>query len=445
MAPRRTQAYPQGTTTSRPDVLCCAQRWRKPARHDGCLATLPRYAGGMEEEARRIGQRARRLRRAQGKSLDVIAGGAGIRKSYLSMLERGERRWDSRRLTDSIAGALGVKPTDLIGPPDADGTARRSRSQAELAPLYRALVTSSAEYGADVHPRTLGELRIVDELLTSAWLGQDYAAAIAQAVPLLLEAAQLATVTRGRERTETLWLLVQTLRTVSSIFRTYGELAHAMLAAERCAEAARVLGDPVAVAWADYPKMHALAPDGLYPAARRLALRAASVLEASAGEHALEIRGAVLLAGAFNSANAGHRAEAASMLAEAEAVAGRTGEAGLRAANFGPSNVALHRMSIEVELGDYGEAARIAERVDPRRIHAKSRRAAYFADSGRVKAHLGHDEEALQLFRRAERLSPLVVRRNPYVRDVVVDMLDSRRRLAGGVVLTGLAERLGVL
>ncbi|TQS42544.1 helix-turn-helix transcriptional regulator [Cryptosporangium phraense] len=48
-----------------------------------------------------MGQRVRRHRRAQGKSLEHLAGLAGITKGYLSLLERGQRAWGSRRLVQN--------------------------------------------------------------------------------------------------------------------------------------------------------------------------------------------------------------------------------------------------------------------------------------------------------------------------------------------------------
>jgi transcriptional regulator with XRE-family HTH domain len=52
------------------------------------------------EDARTIGARARRIRQRRGLSLDVVAGLAGIKKQYLSMLELGQRGFNRRGLID---------------------------------------------------------------------------------------------------------------------------------------------------------------------------------------------------------------------------------------------------------------------------------------------------------------------------------------------------------
>ncbi|MBV9729631.1 MAG: helix-turn-helix domain-containing protein, partial [Pseudonocardiales bacterium] len=52
----------------------------------------------VDEDARTIGRRARRIREQRGKSLRVVAGLAGITAGHLSRLERGERALNSRSL-----------------------------------------------------------------------------------------------------------------------------------------------------------------------------------------------------------------------------------------------------------------------------------------------------------------------------------------------------------
>jgi transcriptional regulator with XRE-family HTH domain len=50
-------------------------------------------------------------------SLDVVAGLAGIKKQYLSMLERGQRGFNRRGLIEDLANALGCSVADLTGQP----------------------------------------------------------------------------------------------------------------------------------------------------------------------------------------------------------------------------------------------------------------------------------------------------------------------------------------
>jgi hypothetical protein len=55
-----------------------------------------RVLGGIDDDPLTIGRRLRQIRRARGKSLRVVAGLAGMSKSHLDRIERGERALDSR-------------------------------------------------------------------------------------------------------------------------------------------------------------------------------------------------------------------------------------------------------------------------------------------------------------------------------------------------------------
>ena len=63
-----------------------------------------------EEE---VGRNVRRLRRAAGKSQEVLAHEAGIAMRYLSGIERGEEN-PSLRVIVALATALHVQPTVLL-------------------------------------------------------------------------------------------------------------------------------------------------------------------------------------------------------------------------------------------------------------------------------------------------------------------------------------------
>src|SRR5919109_5349768 len=65
------------------------------------------------EDDKTIGRAAAIIRRSHGWSQQLVADRAGISKSYLSRLERGERSVDSRHLIVALARALEVSPTEL--------------------------------------------------------------------------------------------------------------------------------------------------------------------------------------------------------------------------------------------------------------------------------------------------------------------------------------------
>ena len=106
----------------------------------------------VDDDARTIGARLRQIRSSRGKSLEVIAGLAGISRSSLSRIERGERALDSRSETVALANALQIAPSELTSlpvPAPGDGStdaavnavrlaliaASRDRSHGQVVPL----------------------------------------------------------------------------------------------------------------------------------------------------------------------------------------------------------------------------------------------------------------------------------------------------------------------
>lgn len=65
------------------------------------------------EEARTIGARLRQIRKFRKKSLQVVAGLAGMSKSHLDRIERGEHALDSLSKIVALANALQIAPSEL--------------------------------------------------------------------------------------------------------------------------------------------------------------------------------------------------------------------------------------------------------------------------------------------------------------------------------------------
>ncbi len=74
-----------------------------------------------------------------------------------------------------------------------------------------------------------------------------------------------------------------------------------------------------------------------------------------------------------------------------------------------------------------------------------SRRAGYYSDLGRgLATEQTYRQEAVAALRTAERLAPQRVRANPFVRDIVTDLMRRARRDAIGRELRGMAYRMGL-
>ncbi len=111
-----------------------------------------------ELPASEIGQRIRTIRRRRGLSLDTAAGLAGISKPYLSMLERGQRRFDRRGLLEDLAHALGCSVVDLTGQPYLPGDRDSVDALATLPGISVALYDATLDDVPDMPVRDVAEL-----------------------------------------------------------------------------------------------------------------------------------------------------------------------------------------------------------------------------------------------------------------------------------------------
>jgi len=69
----------------------------------------------VDDDARTIGRRLRQIRYARDRSLRVVAGLAGMSKSHLFEIERGECALDRRSEIVALANVLQVAPSELTG------------------------------------------------------------------------------------------------------------------------------------------------------------------------------------------------------------------------------------------------------------------------------------------------------------------------------------------
>jgi transcriptional regulator with XRE-family HTH domain len=95
-----------------------------------------------DDDARTIGARLRQIRNSRKKGLRVIAGLAGVSKSKLSQIERGERALDSRSDIVALANALQIAPSELTRRPEP--TAGNGEGPAVKA-VRRALIAVSRD------------------------------------------------------------------------------------------------------------------------------------------------------------------------------------------------------------------------------------------------------------------------------------------------------------
>ncbi|GDY28683.1 helix-turn-helix domain-containing protein [Gandjariella thermophila] len=404
----------------------------------------------MDDQTHDIGRRLREIRHWRRKSLKVVAELAGLSQGHLSRLETGQRRLDKRSTIVALAAALDVAPSELIGQPLRWQDPAMAEAQVTIPALRLAVVGTELGDTGHGHTRPVADLRAEVDRCVSLRSACDFAAMGRLLPDLLVDLYATAAAARGDDRQQVLQLLIRTLNSAMTLAHAFGYTDLAYLVTERGVHVAEELRSPAWSAIAAFSRTHALLPIGGHTSAYVLASRAADQARSATGEAngdpALAAYGALCMVSALMAAVTGKIDESESRLAEAEAVAQRTGEAGPDVAFFGPTNVAIYRMNSALERGELDRAAVLADGVDPDRIASAERRAKYWLDSGRVLSALrGREGDAVAAFRRSEALAALRLRSNVYAREAVTDLLPRvRRDSAEGRELRGIAYRMGI-
>jgi hypothetical protein len=193
----------------------------------------------------------------------------------------------------------------------------------------------------------------------------------------------------------------------------------------------------------------ALLDTGQVGAAEALAVDMATLLSADLDADTpdlISLQGSLLLLAAVIAARRTERFPALERLRSAERLAEQLGYDGNHCwTAFGPTNVAIHAVSVAAELGDAGEAVRLSHRVDPTDLPPGlvSRRAQLHLDLAWAYTQHRRDAEAIVQMLEAEQIAPQLVQFHPVVRSTVADLVGRSR--AGAGVLHDLAVRAGVL
>ncbi len=401
-------------------------------------------------QVRSIGGRIREIRVWRDMTLKATAELAGITESYLSRIERNERPVNSRSLLEAIAAALRVAPAELAGQvfPPATVDPVASETQAAVIALDAAL--SDYRLGeptgetARLWPAVAADLNRLNTVLRPT---ADYAAEGALLPGLMTELHTLY-VTDPEHRVEVCKALMDCYQAAGILLKNLGVRGLPALAAFRAQQVAEELDNPAWLGLATWLRASTLGGKGR---SRILAvsMQGAHELESYLDDpRAAQVYGMLHLNAALASAAMRRGGDSTDHLNEAAAMANRVSGDGRGFGNlyFGPDNVGIWRLTIAVELGEAGRAREIARLVDPSRVPSAARQAMFWADLGRGMAQQrATRDEAIRALLRAETIAPQRIRRHPFVRETIADLLRRTPRDAAiGRDLRGMAYRMGI-
>ncbi|MGH3776648.1 MAG: helix-turn-helix domain-containing protein [Pseudonocardiaceae bacterium] len=406
----------------------------------------------VDLESIEIGRRARRIRRRRGLSLDVVAGLAGFTKSYLSMLETGQRGFNRRGLIEDLAGALGCSVTDLTGQPYLPVDRDTADALTAVPGIQMVLHNYGPDDVPDVRPRPLDEL-VAWAQTANAYRNQSRLSLAGRDIGTLITELQVRALTVGSpDRDRAVTALVIACSVAGPVVRcSAGNLDLAAAAGRHMYDLARRHGNPGLIGFARWFWSADLMFLGARDRARAVASTGidelASVVRLDAGDTLpAEMLGMLHGRLAWIAAPERRGADAGAHLNEAGTIAGRVGECTGMGRHFGPTNVRMWRLETGVELGEGGRAyAEITQApLDVEALGSRERSSSLHLDLARALVQDGRDRDtdAIRHLDTADRLAPQRIRMNPVARDLVADLDRRSRRRAWE--LDSLCNRFGL-
>ncbi|MEV6630868.1 helix-turn-helix transcriptional regulator [Actinoplanes sp. NPDC051470] len=391
-----------------------------------------------------IGERIRHRRLLRGWSVRHAASRAGISHATWSRIERGRQAADNRFVLADIATALECSTVELAGMFVPSGDRNALAAHAGVHAIHQALIETDLNEPADRPALTVQELTRTLDLVETLRRACDYAGAARVLPDLLRDLHALAE--DPAQRQVALRMLCHATFLASGAVRNLGHPAEAWLAAERCREAAAATEDPVLIGYAGYARANAALAADAFQRGLAIAGRAVDEMQPHLGlPGALETVGTLQLVSAYASRGLKRVEDSRGWTAEAAGLAARTGESPALGLTFGPTNVDIWRIGIEVDGGEPDTAAGIAATTNPAVLPFGCRQVFYYADAGRALAAMkGRDREAIRYLLTAERVAPQHVHTSSTAQETVRSLLERSRREAGGAELRGLCERMHI-
>jgi transcriptional regulator with XRE-family HTH domain len=393
-----------------------------------------------------IGDRIRHYR--GGRRQDAVAGLVGITPDYLSQIERG-LKVPSLPILYALAQELGVPTAALLSerPPVEEEAA----DTAEAA-VGRALLG----YGParSTPPAAAGVLRDRVEAAWESWqTSSERFTEASNVLPDLVadveHAVRLARAsTDAAERRAVLRAAADLYCLLRSYLRRTGRVDLATLAADRAMRAAEDADDPLRIAAAQWNLGHVLLAAGQPGEAEELALRAAEQVAASRMPEVerAAMGGALQLVAVVGAARRRRWWEARERLSQHAAPAARKVPDGSNTAwtVFGPTNVALHALSIEMEAGETGEALHTADAIDTSDLPSLERAFTFGLEVAACHSQRRDDAATLLALLGLETIAPEDLARTPLARQLVLTVI-RRARAMHARQAEQLAVRIGLV
>jgi transcriptional regulator with XRE-family HTH domain len=375
-----------------------------------------------DASARALGRKVAFHRMRRGLSQRDLAAAISRSETWVSQVERGVRRIDRMTVLRTVAEALDVPLAELAA--DTPIVAEVSALPAPAREL-RMLLSSAVALRLALEQQ--GTSAGVHDLRTSADRAWElahsarYDELVALLNVLIPDAERMTRKSRGAAAFA---VLARTYHAAAAALAKLNEPAAAWVAADRAICAAERTGDPLLLAEGMFRLTLVFQTARLYEEARTAATTAVESLSriASTDPAAASLFGALHLQLAVVAGRQNRADDAYHHLGVAAESARLVGpDENHYNTEFGPTNVALHRVSVAVELGDAGTALRAAAGLDAADLSVE-RQARLQIDLARAHMQRRNAEAAIAALAEAARLAPELARHHWMVRNLLTDL-----------------------
>lgn len=390
-----------------------------------------------------LGERVKELRREQGLDQRGLADVVKRSVSWVSQVERGEMVVSDVGMIQRLAVALSVPSRELVELVLGEDAGELERQRPYVEVLRLALAghpAPQAALGMAPRKRATAGLDRLPEQVAKAW-ALVHASAFGELGPLLagvipdLEA--LSRNSEGDERAEVFSLLADAYQVAAAMLVKVGDIGAGWIAADRAISAGERCGDRSLIMAGQLRMGHTFvnsSEDELALHVLRQAVALAKTLPSDADTGLVSLTGACALLLSVLEARRGNAEEAHRHLRVATGLARHLGaDRNDHGTEFGPTNVKLHQVAVEVELGNAAEALRLARPVDASGLSAE-RRARFLVDVARAHAQRREVARSVAALAQAEAIAPTEVSDSRRVRELLEDL----EHLAKGRPIPGL-------
>jgi transcriptional regulator with XRE-family HTH domain len=376
-----------------------------------------------------------------------LATQTGITVRYLEMIEAGSKT-PSLPVLRKLAKVLGVRTSALVG--EAPSEAYDGPVNPRLAEVERALFTyRSVRLSNGAELPTLAEL---NERINAAWqawfTSPTRYSDVLRILPDLIVSCERAVHEHDRS-VEACRQASEVYQLARPVLKKVGRVDLCGMVSDRAMRYAEETEDPLLIAAATWTLGHAMLSDDMPIGALDVAMKGREAVEPllpdGTPEH-FSLYGGLLLVAAIALGRTGDPWRARELLREpASKAAERVGEGHNHYHTvFGPTNVAIHRVTIEQEAGELSDALRLADNVDISRIPSLGRQTEHLYQVARAYECKGNDTAVFVHLLKAERICPEDFQRS-YVARNLVNTLVKRARPSYAAEVREFAMRIGLL